>query len=47
MSAWIRSLIAMIIGIILAALSIFIGTQALTPSANQSDAPLIVYGENS
>lgn len=39
-----KSGIAIIIGIVLSALTIFVGTQALSPAANQSDAPLIEYG---
>jgi len=40
------SIVSIVIGIVLAALAIFMGVSALTPSADQSDAPLIVYGDS-
>jgi hypothetical protein len=46
LSAQLKALIAFIIGLILAALAILGGTAAMTPSAKQSDAPLIVYGQD-
>jgi len=39
------TIVSMIVGVALAALTIFMGVTALSPSAKQSDAPLIVYGQ--
>jgi len=40
------SVVSVVVGAGLAALSIFMCVTALTPDAKQSDAPLLVYGSN-
>lgn len=39
------TIVSMIAGVALAALTIFMGVTVLSPDAKQSDAPLIVYGQ--
>lgn len=46
MNPFVRSLFAVIGGAALASLLILVGTQAMSPAAQQSDAPLISYGED-
>ncbi|HEY3016212.1 MAG TPA: hypothetical protein VGJ41_13930 [Nocardioides sp.] len=40
------SVVSVAVGAGLSALAIFMGVTALTPDAKQSDAPLIVYGND-
>jgi anti-sigma-K factor RskA len=45
MNALTTSIVSVVAGAALAAVAIFMGVTALTPSAKQSEAPLIVYGD--
>lgn len=40
------AIVSMVAGSALAALTTFMGVTALAPPVEQSDAPLIVYGQN-
>lgn len=42
----ITTLVSIGVGAALATTSIFVGVTALQPAAKQSEAPLVVYGEN-
>jgi hypothetical protein len=45
MTPIIASIVSVVAGGVVAALLIVVGVTALSPDADQSDAPLIVYGE--
>jgi hypothetical protein len=46
MTAITASIVSVVVGAVLASLLIVVGVTALSPSAKQSDAPLIVYGQD-
>jgi len=43
-NVFLKSGIALFVGIFMSGMAIFVGTQALSPAAEQSNAPLIDYG---